>query len=71
MNDRAVSERRTNDRSIIDGMLAHVGKGISSSELAYNRALHWARRREIADTWSDLLTSELSSAFSLMGGRKR
>lgn len=65
MNERAVKERRTEDRAIIDGMLAHRPKGISASEMAYNRALHWDRRGEIAQEWADLITTGLQPATDL------
>ena len=45
MNERAVKARRTEDRAIIDDMLAHKPKGVSASEMAYNRALYSGRRR--------------------------
>lgn len=38
MNERAVKARRAEDRAIIDGMLAHKPKGVSATEMAYNRA---------------------------------
>lgn len=70
MNERAVDERRSEDRAIIDGMLAHKPKGVSGSEMAYNRALHWARRREIASDWAQLLTGGLSSANDMLTVRR-
>ena len=66
MNELAVKARRADDRGIIDGMLAHKPKGVSASEMAYNRALHWERRREIADEWAVLLTKGLSPAAALL-----
>ena len=69
MNERAVAERRPDDRAIIDGMLAHKPKGLSGSEMAYNRAMHWQRRREIADEWSSLLMIGLAPASSLIERR--
>ena len=56
MNERAVEQRRPDDRAIIDAMLAHRPKGASGSEMAYNRAAYMPRRREIAQEWADLLT---------------
>lgn len=67
MNERAVKTRRTDDRAIIDGMLAHKPKGVSGSEMAYNRAMHWDRRREIADEWAALVTDGLVPASALLG----
>ncbi|MHA0330306.1 tyrosine-type recombinase/integrase [Sphingomonas melonis] len=55
MNERAVEQRRPDDRAIIDAMLAHRPKGASGSEMAYNRAAYMPRRREIAQEWADLL----------------
>lgn len=55
MNERAVEQRRPDDRAIIDAMLAHRPKGESGSEMAYNRAAYMPRRREIAQDWADLL----------------
>ena len=41
------------DRQVIDLMLAHAPK--NEVEGAYNRALHAARRRELAQAWADML----------------
>ena len=61
MNERAVEQRRPDDRAIIDAMLAHRPKGESGSEMAYNRAAYMPRRREIAQEWADLVFSERKS----------
>lgn len=66
MNERAVIARRPDDRAIIDGMLAHKPKGVSASEMAYNRALHWERRREIAEEWAELIMVGLRPAAELL-----
>jgi hypothetical protein len=58
MNERAVEQRRPDDRAIIDAMLAHRPKGESGSEMAYNRAAYMPRRREIAQDWADLLIDQ-------------
>jgi integrase len=50
-----MNERFPADRAVIDMMLAHVPKGQSSSETAYNRATHLTRRRELANEWAALL----------------
>jgi integrase len=71
MNSLAVIEKRSDDRAIIDAMLAHKLKGISASEEAYNRALHEARRREIAETWADLICEGLVPANDLLAGQRR
>lgn len=51
----AHDERRIADRFIVDLMLAHTPKGMSASELRYNRAAYMPRRREIAQEWADLI----------------
>ena len=43
------------DRMIIDLMLAHTPKGMSASELRYNRAAYMPRRRELAQPWADMI----------------
>jgi len=55
MNERAIAQRRPDDRAIIDAMLAHRPKGMSGSEMAYNRATHMYRRRELAEEWAGLI----------------
>nr|WP_089221135.1 integrase arm-type DNA-binding domain-containing protein [Sphingomonas laterariae] len=67
MNERAVKQKNEADRAIIDAMLAHKPKGVSSSEMAYNRAMHMARRRELAQEWADLITEGLRPAHALLG----
>ncbi|MCP8893216.1 tyrosine-type recombinase/integrase [Sphingomonas faeni] len=71
MNERAIRERRPDDRAIIDAMLAHKPKGMSGSEMAYNRALHMDRRRELAQDWADMLIVGLRSADALLSGQER
>lgn len=71
MNERAVKQRRLEDRAIIDGMLAHKPKGVSASEMAYNRALHWDRRCELAAEWAELITESLVPVTDLLCGRRR
>ena len=60
MNEQAERElgsdvRLLADRMIIDLMLAHTPKGMSASELRYNRAAYMPRRRELAQGWADLI----------------
>ena len=43
------------DRMIIDLMLAHTPKGMSASELRYNRAAYMPRRRELVQRWADMI----------------
>ena len=71
MNERAVKEQRPDDRAIIDSMLAHKPKGVSGSEMAYNRALHMGRRRELAQAWADMLVDGLRSPADLLAGQER
>ncbi len=60
MNERSIAhgggdERLALDRLVIDLMLAHIPDAASSDEFAYNRAKFMDRRRELAQTWADLL----------------
>lgn len=71
MNELATAERRPEDRPIIDAMLAHKPKGVSATEMAYNRALYMDRRRELAIMWADLLTNDLPPAATLLAGQSR
>lgn len=66
MNERAIMLDRPKDQEIIDAMLAHKPKGVSGSELAYNRALYMPRRRVLAQEWADLLMCELAPAAALL-----
>lgn len=69
MNEWAREHGREGDRAVIDLMLAHVPKGLSSSEAAYNRSQHFARRRELAQIWADMLMKDLGPANDLVDGR--
>lgn len=71
MNERAVAMNRPDDRAIIDAMLAHKPKGLSASEMAYNRALHMDRRRLLAIEWAELLTEGLLEPSVLLAGQVR
>jgi len=71
MNERARDHGQADDRAVIDLMLAHVPKGLSGSEAAYNRASHMSRRRELAQEWADLLMDGLPPANDLLDGRVR
>lgn len=71
LNERAMAEQRPDDRAIIDAMLAHKPKGLSGSEMAYNRALHMGRRRELAEAWADMLVFGLQPAGDLLEGQAR
>lgn len=63
MNEWANREGKKDDRQIIDLMLAHVPKG--KVEGAYNRAAYMPRRRELAQSWADMLTSTLAAPSAL------
>ncbi|WP_314716316.1 tyrosine-type recombinase/integrase [Sphingobium yanoikuyae] len=59
MNERAAVQRFDSDRMLIDMMLAHVPKGMSASEWAYNRARYLDPRRELGQAWADIITEGL------------
>ena len=65
MNEWAEREGKPGDRKIIDLMLAHVPK--EKVEGAYNRAAYLARRRELAEIWAEMLTSDLPCPKVLVG----
>lgn len=69
MNERAEREGRGADRAVIDLMLAHVPD--NDVERAYNRAAFMPRKREIAQTWADLLLEGAIGAEALVLGRRR
>jgi integrase len=58
-------DRREGDRAVIDLMLAHVPT--NKVEGAYNRAEYMPRRREIAQTWADLITLDLEPPEAQIG----
>ena len=57
------------DRATIDLMLAHAPK--DAVEAAYNRAQHLERRRQIAQTWADMLLEGVQPTASLLQGPSR
>jgi hypothetical protein len=71
MNERAIIHKRPDDRAIIDAMLSHKPKGLSGSEMAYNRALHMPRRWEVAREWADLTTEGLMPPSEIIEGYAR
>lgn len=71
MNEWSIDFGHESDRMIIDLMLAHRPKGISASELKYNRARFLARRRYLAETWSSLLMEGAPPAREIIQGRRR
>lgn len=64
MNERAAEAGSDGDRLIIDMMLAHVPKGASASEWAYNRARYLKPRRVLGQAWADIITDGLPSPWS-------
>ncbi len=70
-----MNESFREDRQIIDLMLAHAPGGkaesVSTSEGAYNRAMHAARRRELAQAWADMLLDGFPPPDELALARRR
>lgn len=71
MNEWARKNGEEGDRAVIDLMLAHVPKGLSSSEAAYNRAEYMGRRRELAQIWANMLMEGMAPANDLVDGGRR
>lgn len=71
MNERAAELDRDIDRLIIDAMLSHKPRGVSSEEMAYNRAKYMWRRWELAGWWADETTAGLCPPMDLLIGRER
>ncbi len=76
MNEQAERElgsdvRLLADRMIIDLMLAHTPKGMSASELRYNRAAYMPRRRELAQRWADMLMDGAIAAEEIVHSPRR
>ncbi|MDB5714294.1 MAG: hypothetical protein JWO15_1691 [Sphingomonadales bacterium] len=75
MNELAKEEGRTDkngnseDRAIIDLMLAHVPA--NKVEAAYNRAQYMPARRRIALAWADLITEGLVPVASFLEGKRQ
>jgi hypothetical protein len=63
MNELAAVEDRERDRAIIDLMLAHAQEGV---EPIYNRAAYMPRRRQIAQTWADMLMEGMAEPDLLL-----
>lgn len=68
MNERAVVREEFGDRAIIDLMLAHLPDGV---EGIYNRAMYLPRRRQLAQTWADMLLEGFAPAETLLLGPMR
>lgn len=64
-------ERLLADRFIIDLMLAHTPKGMSASELRYNRAAYLPRRRELAQRWGDLIMEDALPVEDILDSPRR
>ena len=76
MNEQAERElgadvRLLADRMIIDLMLAHTPKGMSASELRYNRAAYMPRRRELAQCWADIIMQGAIPADEILNSPRR
>lgn len=68
MNERAAMARADGDRMVIDMMLAHVPKGMSASEWAYNRARYLHPRRDVGQAWADIISAGLADPMTLLPG---
>ena len=67
-----MNEKFPADRLVIDLMLAHApGSAKGTVEAAYNRSVHMERRRELAQTWADLLMEGMPPAMDLLELRRR
>ena len=64
-----MNERYRADRHIIDLMLAHAPR--NEVESAYNRALYFDRRRELAQAWADLLLTDFQPTVELAALARR
>lgn len=72
MNERAAAAgRRAELQPIIDAMLSHVPKGMSASELDYNRARYMPVRWQLAREWADLTMEGAAPAADLLLGAER
>ena len=76
MNELAERQSKTDvnalgDRLIIDLMLAHTPKGMSASEMRYNRARYIPRRRELAQQWADMIMEGALPASKFMESLRR
>lgn len=52
-------------------MLAHTTRGMSASELRYNRASYLTRRRELAQRWADLIMGDALSIEDILDSPRR
>lgn len=59
------------DRLVIDLMLAHTPKGMSSVEFRYNRAAYMPRRRELTQVWADkIMVNALPASQIILSPRR-
>ncbi|MBS1040986.1 integrase arm-type DNA-binding domain-containing protein [Gluconobacter cerinus] len=65
----SMNELFPGDRQAIDLMLAHVMK--DKVEGAYNRSSHLVRRRELYQTWADLILEKQASVSDLVNAKRR
>ncbi|PVX30988.1 tyrosine-type recombinase/integrase [Sphingomonas pokkalii] len=63
MNEQAALDDRLTDREIIDMMLAHIPGGV---EVVYNRSLYMGRRRDIGQSWGDMLMKGMPAPADLV-----
>jgi hypothetical protein len=72
MNERAAAiGQREELQPIIDAMLSHVPKGMSASEVDYNRAKYMPVRWRLAREWADLIMAGSKPACHLIDGYAR
>lgn len=72
MNERAAAAgQREELQPIIDAMLSHVPKGMSASEVDYNRAKYMPVRWRLARDWADLTMEGAMPAGSLLANHSR
>ncbi len=76
MNDQMERElgkdvRLLVDRLIIDLMLAHTPKGISQSDMRYNRAAYMPRRRELIQDWADKIMEGALPVAEILNSPRR
>jgi integrase len=64
-----MNETHRIDRQVIDLMLAHAPE--DKTEAAYNRALHMARRRELAQEWAEILLEGAADLSDVVAGRRK
>lgn len=64
-----MNERHPADRDVIELVLAH--KPENEVAAAYNRAKHLSRRRDLLQTWADLILLNARPAIKLLDGPRR